>query len=298
MKANLSTPQENSFGRNPFYRKRFILAGKGVYWLKAHWRHFRISPWVTRLLGPQYRRSRSRIEIDITYACNLKCFNCNRSVRQAPERLHMPLSMIEDFVEQSIKGGKQWQRIRVLGGEPTVHPKFLEIINVLCRYREWNPSCLIEVVSNGHGEHVKQQLEALPASVWVENSSKESNIQPSFGPFNDAPQDDVKYANKDFTNACAIVEDCGMGLTPLGYYPCAVAGGIDRILKKGMGTSSIPEDGDDMRQTLAECCRLCGRFRDGHFVPSNLRPELKEEIISKSWVDLYASWKKGAKKDD
>jgi hypothetical protein len=144
---------------------------------------------------------------------------------------------------------------------------------------------------------VKKKLEALPAEVWVENSSKESNIQPSFGPFNDAPQDDVKYANKDYTNGCAIIEDCGMGLTPMGYYPCAVAGGIDRILKKGLGTDSMPDDGDDMLETLAECGRLGGRFRDGHFVPSNLRPELTEELISKSWVKLYKDWRKPRKDD-
>jgi hypothetical protein len=81
-----------------------------------------------------------------------------------------------------------------------------------------------------------------------------------------------------------------MGLTPLGYYPCAVAGGIDRITGNGFGRTELPDDGDDMEEALGELCRLCGRFRDGHYVPKNLRPSLEEEKMSPTWNRLYAEW--------
>jgi hypothetical protein len=83
-----------------------------------------------------------------------------------------------------------------------------------------------------------------------------------------------------------------MGLTPLGYYPCAVAGGIERITGNKLGRDTLPADNDSMEDVLAECCRLCGRFRDGHYVPRNLRPNLTEERISPTWKKLYAEWKK------
>ena len=202
----------------------------------------------------------------------------------------MPLELVQRFVDDSIAREKRWSRIRVLGGEPTLHPEFLPIIQELRRYRDWHPACVVEVVTNGHGARVQAQLQRLPSGVWVENSRKTGAVQPSFGPFNLAPVDDTAYRHADFSNGCAIMHDCGMGLTPSGYYPCAVAGGIDRITRNGLGRSELPDDTDDMDAALRDLCRLCGRFRDGHYVPKNLRPPLKEERISPTWQRLYAEW--------
>jgi len=280
----------NSFRKPRTYPARWVLVGRLWFSLRAMWRHLRVSRWLTRWLGPQYRRSRDLIEIDITYACNLHCLNCNRSVRQAPEALHIDLAAINRFVDGSIANGKQWKRIRVLGGEPTLHPRFGDIIMELERYRRWCPSCLIEVVTNGHGDFVNAQLERLPAHIWVDNSRKRTEVQPEFRPFNEAPIDDPRYRNSDFTNGCAIMLDCGMGLTPLGYYPCAVAGGIERITGRRFARETLPGDEDDMAEAARALCRLCGRFKDGHYVPKNLRESLTHESISPTWQCLYADW--------
>ncbi len=276
--------------RMPRVSRRLVWYWRMVYRLRAAWRHTRISRSVTRLLGRQYTRSRDLIEIDITYACNLHCLNCNRSVRQAREAMHMPLSMVSRFVDDSISRGQRWRRIRVLGGEPTLHPKFEAIVAELLRYRRWNAACIVEVVTNGFGESVVAALRRLPGEVMVDNSAKASPVQVHFGPFNMAPVDDAAYRHADFSNGCAVLRDCGMGLTPMGYYPCAVAGGIDRITGDGLGRASLPDDSDDMAEVAARLCRLCGRFRDGHFVPRVLRPVLDTEQVSPSWQALYARW--------
>jgi hypothetical protein len=268
------------------------MIGRVLYLFRGVWRFIRVSKTLTLLLGPQYRRSRDRIEIDITYSCNLRCFNCNRSVRQAPERLHMQVSQVQAFVSESIARGKRWTRIRVLGGEPTLHPQFFEIVAELRRYREWHSKCLVEIVTNGHGAVVEDRLNQLPIDIWVENSRKKSDVQPAFRPFNLAPIDDWKYLRADYRNGCAIARDCGMGLTPLGYYPCAVAGGIDRIGGAGLGRANLPDDTDDMSAALDRLCRLCGRFKDGHWVPQNLRRPLTKELMSASWTHLYERWRK------
>ncbi|HEV7590055.1 MAG TPA: radical SAM protein [Longimicrobium sp.] len=288
--VTLPREHRNSFGRASSFPARWVRLGRAWYALRAGWRKLRISRLATRLLGRQYRRSRDRIEIDITYLCNLHCLNCNRSVRQAREALHMPVEQVRQFVEESIARRKRWSRIRVLGGEPTLHPEFLPIIEELRRYRAWHPECVVEVVTNGHGPKVQAQLQQLPKDLWVENSKKIGPVQPSFGPFNLAPVDDAGFRHADFSNGCAIIRDCGMGLTPLGYYPCAVAGGIDRITGNGLGRTGLPGDADDMEEALRKLCRLCGRFRDGHYVPKNLRPPLEEEKISPAWKRLYAEW--------
>lgn len=81
-----------------------------------------------------------------------------------------------------------------------------------------------------------------------------------------------------------------MGLTPTGYYPCAVAGGIDRVTGLGRGRPSLPDCDDDMRDLMDRACRLCGRFRDGIFVPYNFRPALNEQLTSPSWQRIYEDW--------
>ena len=288
---------DNSFAMMPDLRKRFPRPGTRWLWvwrlryrLLAAWRWLRIRRRVTAVLGPQYRRSRDLIEIDITYLCNLHCLNCNRSVTQAREALHMTVEAVAHFVDESLARGKKWRRIRVLGGEPTLHPEFTAILVELLRYRAACPGTIVEVVTNGHGKRVQSVLDALPDAVMVDNSNKDSPVQPHFGPFNLAPVDDPSFKDASYVNGCAVLEECGMGLTPMGYYPCAVAGGIDRILGEGLGSAALPEDDDDMLAATERLCQLCGRFRDGHFVPRVLRPPMEAAPVSATWTELYARW--------
>lgn len=266
------------------------------YEVKAKYRQFRIMPAATNLLGSQYRRSRERIEIDITYLCNLRCQNCNRSISQAPEKLHISLDTIKQFVAESIERKKRWKVIRVLGGEPTLHPAFEQVIAELLKYRAWEPTCSIIVVSNGNSRPVNVALEKLPPEIEVENSAKTGNIQPAFGPFNDAPIDDPAFTHAEYRNGCDIMETCGMGLTPLGYYPCAIAGGIDRIAGKHLGYSTLPSDEDDMTKLCEEMCRLCGHFKEGHGMPPDLRAPLLTQETSVTWVKMFEDRKRHRRK--
>lgn len=287
----------NSFALLPDIRKRMPRISPRWVWLwrwiyagRAAWRHVRTTRPAAALLGRQYQRSRDLIEIDITYLCNLHCLNCNRSVSQARDEMHMPVETVARFVNDSIARRTRWRRIRVLGGEPTLHPQFQAVMAELLRYKAWHGECIVEVATNGYGSRVNRELGALPAGVLIDNSAKSSDVQAHFGPFNLAPIDDWRYSWTDYSNGCTIIRDCGIGLTPMGYYPCAVAGGIDRILRADLGRRELPEDSDDMSDQLRALCRLCGRFRDGHFVPRILRPELVESKISPSWERLYERW--------
>ncbi len=81
--------------------------------------------------GKQFQPSRDNAEIDITYKCNLKCINCNRSCTQAPSDTEMKVSDIEAFIRQSVKKNIIWKRIRILGGEPTLHSRIFDIMDLL-----------------------------------------------------------------------------------------------------------------------------------------------------------------------
>ncbi|MGF1761404.1 radical SAM protein [Photobacterium sagamiensis] len=269
---------------------RSVLAFRLLFAFRKGWRWLHIQKPVTALLGFQYKVADDLIEIDLTYQCNLKCNNCNRSSAQAPEAVHIKLSVIKDFVEQSLVQKRYWQRIRILGGEPTLHPDFLAIIDQLLLLKKNCPDTVIQVVSNGYGRKVEAMLAKLPESIQVENSAKSSNIQPAFGPFNLAPQDSWQYRFADYRNGCGIA-GAGIGLTPQGYYQCTVAGGIDRVKGVNGGRKSLPDSRDGMRDLMNQACRLCGHFRDGHYVPEILRPSLLEQRISPSWENIYREWR-------
>ena len=257
-------------------------------------RWIRVQRPTTRLLGYQYRVATEIIEIDLTYLCNLRCNNCNRSSAQAPEAAHIDLDVVRQFVDDSLLARRNWSRIRLLGGEPTLHPDFMAILNELERYRAEYPDTSIQLVTNGYGSKVKRILQSIPKSIYIENSSKNSDVQPGFGPFNLAPQDSASYLWADYRNGCAIASTCGLGLTPQGYYPCAIAGGIDRVLGLQRGRSRLPPASDEMRDLMDTACRLCGRFRDGHYVPERLRPPLLKQETSPSWQKIYEDWRSRA----
>ncbi len=276
------------YGRD--FPKRFLSYYRAVFAIKTFLRWLRIQQPVTWFLGFQYEVASDLIEIDLTYLCNLRCNNCNRSSAQAPAPVHLSLSDVRRFVDDSLAARRDWARIRLLGGEPTLHPEFEQVIAELLRYKEQFPATRIQLVTNGFGHKVKSILECVPDAVEIENSFKVGTVQPEFGPFNMAPQDNQAFRYADYRNGCTIMKACGLGLTPQGYYPCAVAGGIDRVLGLQRGRSSLPDPEDQMRDLLADACSLCGRFRDGHFVPIKLRKPLLEQRTSPSWQRIYADW--------
>jgi hypothetical protein len=252
--------------------------GAYVFW--------RISPRVTRTLGPRYRRSRDRIDIDITWDCNLRCYHCNRSCQQAPTKERLTVGQIRRFLDETLERKVCWKKIHLIGGEPTIHPQFDEILRMVISFRDRHSrGTRILVTSNGFGTQVNAALERIPAGVVVHNTRKTSRQQDDFIRFNLAPCDSPDYAGADFRSACCVTRDAGIGLTPYGYYPCVGAGSIDRIFGFDCGRKTLPDPEDDMYEELARFCSLCGFFR------MNYTSEICDgSVISSSWERAYADW--------
>jgi hypothetical protein len=215
---------------------------------------------VTSRLGRPYRVSRRFVEIDVTYRCNLRCANCNRSCTQAPSSADMPVAAVAAFLQESLAAGVRWERVRLLGGEPTLHPHFAEIVQRLEDHRRrHHPGMRIVVCTNGTGVRVRAALARLPPTVAVKNTLKRLR-PPLFRPFNLAPVDSAWHRFSDFGSGCRILEECGLGLTPAGYYACAVAGAIDRIFGFELARRHLPPPGDEMLDQREAFCPLCGHF--------------------------------------
>jgi hypothetical protein len=247
--------------------------------LPQQYDRWRVSKGVTRMLGPRFRRSREVIQIDITYACDLRCFHCNRSCAQAPTEERISLERVRAFTQESAGRGLRWKQIWISGGEPTLHPELLEICDVLAAWRrEHSPETRLTMVTNGRSS-------LRPQGISVRNSGKTERFQPHFLPFNLAPCDEPQFSRSDFRNGCKILSVAGIALTPRGYYPCAVAGGIDRVFGFGLERAAIPDEGDEMRAELERLCALCGQFHRNGNAPA-VEPR---EMLSPSWARAYSA---------
>jgi hypothetical protein len=267
----------------------------GFYWvetlkfiLAAFFYTLGRKPWIAVIPKLEYRRSRNRIEIDLTYACNLKCLNCNRSCSQAPSEERITVGQIKKFVKESIENNVKWERIRLIGGEPTLHPDILEIVYIILEYnKRHSPETNIQLITNGFGPRVNKILEKVPQGISIENSNKKSVVQ-LFCSFNVAPQDYRNYRTGDYESGCVNCSICGISLTPYGYYCCGVAGGIDRIFGLNIGRKSLPLVDDDMRDHLRAFCKLCGIFASFKLV--------RKEAMSVSWQKAYERYRKNRPK--
>ena len=206
--------------------------------------------------------SYNRIELIISYVCNLRCNNCDALVSQAPSKESMTVEQIQKFVDESIKNNIQWKHIRILGGEPTLHKNLFTFLDLLRDYRDtYSPNTRIQIVSNGYSPTVQKILQKIPPDIEIENSNKTGSFQPQFAPINIAPIDIEEHKHDDFKKGCWIPSLCGIALDMHGYYPCSAAAAFDRVFGYDKGKKEFPQYGD-LEKLFSVYCRLCNHYLD------------------------------------
>jgi len=255
--------------------------------LNGYYLWFRLDRRVTRIVGANYNTNKNILQMDITYDCNLRCPACCRSCSQAPSKDYMSLGQIERFVQESLRLQKKWQYIKLMGGEPTLHPDFMEILDVIRNYRnDHSPGTVIGVMTNRSRSKVKEIFGRTYDDVNYVTSQKDIHfIESEYYPFNLAPVDFPRLVRMDYSNGCVIPQYRGLGLNRYGFYICGNGGGIDRIFGFDIGRKSIPASDDPMRDQMRMLCRYCGIFHSyftkiGTGVRSNLQ-------CSFSWNEAY-----------
>ena len=185
------------------------------------------------------------LEIDITYFCNLTCAGCSRSSAQAPSDQHMPLSMIRDFLEESEEGDEMGM-LHISGGEPTNIQISLKLTMLDEWFMEHSPETDLKVITNGVSKkmqknimNISQHWRNLRMKIrtnWIARSTQATlsrSTSPRLIYLNGETRISIKCG-------CYITQDSGIGLTPYGYFHCAIAGGMERIMKLGHGFDSFP----------------------------------------------------------
>ena len=122
------------------------------------------------------------------------------------------------------------------------------------------------------------------------------DFKKTFEPFNLAPRDKKKNFFTNFLNCCWISSYCGIGLNKFGYYPCATAGGIDRVAGYDIGLKNLPLDRKLLYKQAKILCALCGHFTFRKFRPINKRTPVLGEPKSKAWINIYQKYEKNIPK--
>ena len=166
------------------------------------------------------------IQIEITNACHLKCANCTRHVGHHRKPFFMALETVRQAID-SLQGFPG--RIGCMGGDPTMHPKFREVLAI---FREMIPD--------------KRKREFWTAG-WKWDEYKD-DINATFDPdlihYNDHTQSTGRHQpllvaseevvpNDELREA--LIDDCWVqrqwsaSITPKGAFFCEVAASLHHL---------------------------------------------------------------------
>lgn len=209
------------------------------------------------------------LELDITYRCGLACHNCNRMTGIAPGKPeeNMTIGQIDRLIADSVRLQYPWQAWFLVGGEPTTHPDLDAIIDRIGEYRaKENPEMSLTLATHGFGEYTKKRLTELRTAfpfLDVLNSNKTGTKHPDFvAPCIAMTDIDPEWSANHRYEGCSVSGHCGLSLNYKGFYPCAVAGAIDRIFGLNQAIKKLDDVSDAaMVEKYQVFCRYCGYYR-------------------------------------
>jgi len=246
----------------------------------------RLSKSVTRIKGPLFSQQHRIVQMDITYDCDLKCRRCCRQCSQAATKEHISVRQIKEFIAESVEQQREWAFLRIMGGEPTLHPDLFEIIDLLIEYKKkYSPETILRLETNGFGKGKGGILTKMPPEIVVFSTQKTNPFPQQFGKVNIAPVDLPELDAIDYSNACHFKQNCGIGFTPYGYYTCGTAGAIDRVFGLDIGRKKLPASDDMMVEQSEKLCGYCGAF-----IAANQLGIEAEEEMSPSWIKALKNY--------
>jgi hypothetical protein len=172
------------------------------------------------------------LELQILFACPWSCHACDQMSNfhgiSFIKKGTMSMKQIEHFITEMKLANAYFGRIRIVGGEPTVHPAFVRICELL-----YNELVLtehighLELVTNGDQSilNYAEKIEAVkPFILHIHTSGEGSKQKHHTATYVHTPES-LGYEGK----RCGQPEHCGWSLSYYGYAPCSSGAGIMRL---------------------------------------------------------------------
>jgi|GEM_PF-4611624 hypothetical protein len=271
-------------------------------------------------LEPSRKIRTKAIQILITNACNLTCGGCNQLVGHIPKDkiFHVPIAEVRANIEKAIAVAKQdWHQpwfppihrnLSIYGGEPTVHPDWQEILQLL--YEEF-PDWPFVILTNGKsfmGKELPQSgderfkyiktrrdIKAHDRNVFWRISPKYASqyfIPTLIAPIDVLGDQDPSLYYEMAKQNCPHYEKCETLIYHNKGYFCVNAGPMDWLFYDGANGWDIDNTEHPFNRTNEEietqgklfCHRCCYCLGTNPVIKGTLESPIQQSIASRSFV--------------
>lgn len=197
-------------------------------------------------------------QIDVTSLCHSSCLYCSRFTRHIRNDQHFTMSL--EFLDKAFESLEGWpSRIGIIGGEPTLHPEFeglCEVVKKRCKGKH-------RVALFTSGGKTYDRCKALIDETFDEINFNDHSTPCKHQPITMAAKDVIP--DEEFR--AWLIDNCWVQriwcptISPKGAFFCEIAYGIDHILdgpggwpvEKGWWKKGPPDFKDQMW-----ACQMCG----------------------------------------
>lgn len=240
------------------------------------------------------------VNILITNKCNLSCGGCHQHCDLFNKKDHwfIPIEQLKyniDILVHPCCGIERFRPIALFGGEPTLHPKWNQILDLISSYKDHTFWALTNAIN-------KHKMKAV-SNLEYKTDYKTKHNNRTFTASLFAAQDILKLKNKEeywhrAKQCCHLWKDfCGTIIYDNRAYLCDAAASLDRLRlgsknwDKSLGWEIKPGEDPFMRtdkEIESQACNFC--YRCG-YITNKVQSILEKTIISPTNYDLYKKCK-------
>ena len=203
-------------------------------------------------------RDMNTIHIEITNACDLECSNCTRFVGHHRKPFFMDVETVEKAL-RSLEGFRG--NIGIMGGEPTIHPRFLDICRLVQKLVPNKEQRALWTNGLKYQEYkdVIEETFLIDKIIYNDHLDDTEVHQPLLIAAKDVVED--KDLMWELIDKCWINDRWAASITPKGGFFCEVAAAQDHLFD-GPGGFEIEQswwdrDVESCREQINRYCQNC-----------------------------------------
>lgn len=225
-------------------------------------------------------------EWNLLIGCPRRCCGCDRSVEHYPERREeMSLEQVDKAIQQ-LRDNKyriRAKKIKLAGGEPTMHSQFVEIYWKLIAALEEGVFEFLKINMSDHEKYPRPaSIPDHPKVRWLHSHPRKK----SHLPYMWSPTDlGIEMG------PCRIPQTCGISLDATGkYLPCSASIMVVRAfgLEEEMYKEEVPDGPWGLEKICDKCIHSANAAWKKKWFEDN--PGLTKTQPTESWVKALASY--------